>query len=358
MGYLKDQNIIYVDNIKDKLENQTDDNLNYCPNDIMRSNRKTLDGVNYFNFNEIREKLYVSEIYEIPDCPTDGRDFSGCCKKPATVAEGEVLDNCQSGHSTGLLYINSAPRRGYTICHSEEIQSLINMSNNIIEKGAGLEKFFLILLITIVIIVFYTLFSLPYEFWLRYGNSIQCIYYKVKSTCTNMGSKKSDSNGNLTIIEYIFPDNLHNVPYETCKANSQSGGMKGGREKDGKINSNYIEYHENGSKCINVDFGDDVDDRNSRQFPYNLGEYANDPIAKLKARELDIRAKDDFVSAQQAQEKINLDKMKAMMNQQNKDEKLAQNEDLAELRAATSIAKQELANRSKKHDFGRNFRKK
>ena len=89
-----------------------------------------------------------------------------------------------------------------------------------------------------------------------------------------------------------------------------------------------------------------------------LGEYANDPIAKLKARELDIRAKDDFVSAQQAQEKINLDKMKAMMNQQNKDEKLAQNEDLAELRAATSIAKQEMANRSKMNDFGRNFKKK
>jgi len=89
-----------------------------------------------------------------------------------------------------------------------------------------------------------------------------------------------------------------------------------------------------------------------------LGEYDNDPIAKLKARELDIRAKDDFVSAQQAQEKINLDKMKAMMNQQNKEEKLEQNEDLAELRAATSIAKQELSNRSKVHDFGRNFKKK
>jgi len=89
-----------------------------------------------------------------------------------------------------------------------------------------------------------------------------------------------------------------------------------------------------------------------------LGEYSNDPIAKLKARELDIRAKDDFVKAQQAQEKINLDRMKAMMNQENKEDKLEQNEDLAELRAATSIAKQELANRSKEHDFGRNFNKK
>ena len=89
-----------------------------------------------------------------------------------------------------------------------------------------------------------------------------------------------------------------------------------------------------------------------------LGEYSNDPIAKLKARELDIRAKDDFVKAQQAQEKINLDRMKAMMNQENKEDKLEQNEDLAELRAATSIAKQELANRSKENDFGRNFNKK
>ena len=89
-----------------------------------------------------------------------------------------------------------------------------------------------------------------------------------------------------------------------------------------------------------------------------LGEYSNDPIAKLKARELDIRAKDDFVKAQQAQEKINLDRMKAMMNQENKEDKLEQNEDLAELRAATSIAKQELANRNKVHDFGRNFNKK
>jgi len=89
-----------------------------------------------------------------------------------------------------------------------------------------------------------------------------------------------------------------------------------------------------------------------------MGEYGNDPIAKLKARELDIRAQDDFTKAQQSQEKLNLERMKAFMNQQNKDEKLEQNEELAELRAATSLAKQEMANRSKIHDFGRNFKKK
>ena len=89
-----------------------------------------------------------------------------------------------------------------------------------------------------------------------------------------------------------------------------------------------------------------------------LGDFANDPVAKLKSRELDIRARDDFTKAQQAQEKINLDRMKAMMNQMNKDEKLEQNQELAELRAATSLTKQEMANRSKIHDFGRNFKKK
>ena len=41
------------------------------------------------------------------------------------------------------------------------------MFNNITEKEAGLEKFFMVLLVTIVVTVFYTLVSLPYEFWLR-----------------------------------------------------------------------------------------------------------------------------------------------------------------------------------------------
>ena len=42
---------------------------------------------------------------------------------------------------------------------------------------------------------------------------------------------------------------------------------------------------------------------------------------------------------EQDQERINLDKMKAMMNQSNQEEKLEQNEDLANLRADTSIQK-------------------
>tara|TARA_R110000824_G_scaffold291675_1_gene480198 strand:- start:55 stop:792 length:738 start_codon:yes stop_codon:yes gene_type:complete len=69
------------------------------------------------------------------------------------------------------------------------------------------------------------------------------------------------------------------------------------------------------------------------------GDFGNDPIAKLKARELDLQAKDNARKEKEGEDKMSLDKMKAMMNQANVEEKLDQNEELAELRANTSIQK-------------------
>ena len=68
-------------------------------------------------------------------------------------------------------------------------------------------------------------------------------------------------------------------------------------------------------------------------------QFDNDPIAKLRARELDIRAQENARKKKVDDEQINLNKMKAMMNQMQTDEKLQQNEDLAQLRADTSIEK-------------------
>jgi hypothetical protein len=68
-------------------------------------------------------------------------------------------------------------------------------------------------------------------------------------------------------------------------------------------------------------------------------QFDNDPIAKLRARELDLRAQENYRKEQEAKERINLDKMKSMMNQMNQEEKLEQNEDLAHLRADTSLTK-------------------
>ena len=89
-----------------------------------------------------------------------------------------------------------------------------------------------------------------------------------------------------------------------------------------------------------------------------MGEYSGDPLIKLKAREVDLRAKENERKGEEAQERIDLDTAKALMNQENQDEKLAQNEKLAKLRASVSLAKQGMADKSKIHDFGRNFKKK
>jgi hypothetical protein len=69
------------------------------------------------------------------------------------------------------------------------------------------------------------------------------------------------------------------------------------------------------------------------------GDFGNDPIAKLKSRELDIRAAENNRRKEQDEERINLDKMKAMMNQMTDQQKLQQNEELANLRADTSLEK-------------------
>jgi hypothetical protein len=68
-------------------------------------------------------------------------------------------------------------------------------------------------------------------------------------------------------------------------------------------------------------------------------QFDNDPIAKLRARELDLQAQENARKKQEGEERLNLDKMRAMMNQENQDEKLEQNEELAKLRANTSIEK-------------------
>ena len=70
-----------------------------------------------------------------------------------------------------------------------------------------------------------------------------------------------------------------------------------------------------------------------------MGDFGNDPVARLKARELDLRAMDNEQKRMQAEERLNLDKSRAMMNQDLQEEKLDQNEELAKLRANTSIEK-------------------
>ena len=68
-------------------------------------------------------------------------------------------------------------------------------------------------------------------------------------------------------------------------------------------------------------------------------QFDNDPIAKLRSRELDLQAQENARKEKEGKERLNLDRMRAMMNDQNQDEKLQQNEELAKMRADTSIQK-------------------
>jgi len=76
--------------------------------------------------------------------------------------------------------------------------------------------------------------------------------------------------------------------------------------------------------------------------------FGNDPIAMLRARELDLQAQENARKRQEGEERINLDRMRAMMNKDTQEEKLEQNEKLANLRADTSIEKTILSNELKK----------
>ena len=75
-----------------------------------------------------------------------------------------------------------------------------------------------------------------------------------------------------------------------------------------------------------------------------VNELGSDPLIKLKSRELDLKAKADEAKKDYDQGRISLDTMKAIQNQAQFEDKQEQNEELAELRADTSIEKQEMAN--------------
>ena len=77
------------------------------------------------------------------------------------------------------------------------------------------------------------------------------------------------------------------------------------------------------------------------------GDFGNDPIAKLRARELDLKAQDNMRKQQEDEARINLDRSKMLMNRDIQEDKMEQNEDLAVLRAKTSIEKQKMSNRAK-----------
>jgi len=68
-------------------------------------------------------------------------------------------------------------------------------------------------------------------------------------------------------------------------------------------------------------------------------QFDSDPLLKLKAREVDLRAMENERKRDNDEAQIELARARLMQSKDNFDEKLEQNEDLAKLRAGVSLAK-------------------
>ena len=73
-------------------------------------------------------------------------------------------------------------------------------------------------------------------------------------------------------------------------------------------------------------------------------QFDSDPLLKLKAREVDLRAMENERKREADESKSEMDRAKLVQAREINDEKLEQNEDLANLRADTSLTKQQMSN--------------
>jgi hypothetical protein len=76
-------------------------------------------------------------------------------------------------------------------------------------------------------------------------------------------------------------------------------------------------------------------------------QFDHDPLLKLKSREVDLRAMENERKQQEMKKRTEIDQAKLVQGQDIHEDKLEQDEELAELRADTSLEKQEMANENR-----------
>jgi len=206
------------------------------------------------------------DLVNIPTSKEGSND--GCY---ALKPHGELA--CEKDHYMGIDYYISGTR--HNICHKDPVQTYFSA---MFDDPNTLTRFFKLLIGAIIILLVTTIFGCCYEFWLRYGNSINCLYYFSKE-CKNISEKRD---GKVSLLDYLYPKSICVFPYQKADKRSQSGGsknkniMKGGEVKEG-FNSNSLEFKNvngNNTKCITLE--ENIDESNNRRFPYNLADYVHD----------------------------------------------------------------------------------
>uniref|UniRef100_A0A6C0D4E1 Uncharacterized protein n=1 Tax=viral metagenome TaxID=1070528 RepID=A0A6C0D4E1_9ZZZZ len=202
---------------------------------------------------------------------------SGCCVVDTSYdtcdsmleAKG-VTNTAGKYYDMGIDITDASGENQRSICHSAPIR----------KRTLVITDFITIIIASAVILILTAIVGGCYEFILKYGECKDCIYYK--STCTNRKR--------LSVIEYMFPSVVCNYPYQECNKGAGTGTGEstltgGGPEKSGFI-STYAEYTANGTKCITLH---EVESKQTKPFPYNLIDYANDSI-KLELIRIPMRA--------------------------------------------------------------------
>ena len=75
-----------------------------------------------------------------------------------------------------------------------------------------------------------------------------------------------------------------------------------------------------------------------------LNQVENDPLLKLKDRELDLKAREEQARQEEVEDKLNIERAKMMQNRELAEDKLEQNDNHAKLRASVSLAKDGIKN--------------
>lgn len=235
--------------------------------DIYRdTNTGNIDFKKWKEENEDDFKKWENEKVK---CSTDfyNGEETGCCYNENATSECLSKDN-----NTGLTFMENG--KVGNICHKEDVQGVYN---TLFDDPNHIVKFLKLIALSILTLLVTAIIGTCYEFWFRYGSSIDCIYYKSK--CANIG--KSDK---ISLVDYMFPNNICYYPYQACSQNKKN--QHGGSNKGEGIISTFAEYENAGAKCITIDYDSTV--YGEKPIPYNLADYA---INNVKSECITVLAK-------------------------------------------------------------------
>ena len=234
--------------------------------------------------NNLTDGLFVIQnSISLPNCSaasfkfTDNKDDespSGCCVVDTSNDTCDSIIGSKSDiridgkfYDMGIDITDSSGQNQRSICHSAPIR----------KRTLVITDFITIIIVSAIVLIITAVIGGCYEFMLKYGECKDCIYYK--STCANRKR--------LSVIDYMFPTIICNYPYQECnKGTGDSNSLTGGGPEKSGFVSTFAEYTANGTKCITLH---DVETKNSKPFPYNLIDYANDNI-KLETIRIPLRA--------------------------------------------------------------------